>query len=53
MNSNLNDDIRNASYLYSVNLLRLLLHMQLITQQEYADILAVNAERNGVNIYCV
>ncbi len=35
-------DTSNAAFVYSVSLLRLLLKMQLITQDEYNGIVAVN-----------
>ena len=36
-------DINNSAFVYSVNMLRLLLKMQLITQEEYESILQVSA----------
>ena len=35
----MNTDINNSAFCYSVNMLRLLLKMQLITQEEYERIL--------------
>lgn len=43
----MNNDIRNASFAYSVNLLRLLLGMKLITKEEYEKIVAICAEHYG------
>ena len=43
----------NSSFAYSVNLLRMLLKMQLITQVEYDKIVAISAEHYGTDIYCV
>lgn len=40
----MNQDIRNASFVYSVNLLRLLLGMKLITEEEYEKIVTISAE---------
>ena len=37
------NDINNSAFAYSVNLLRLLLKMQLITQEEYERILQISA----------
>ena len=46
-------DIKNASFCYSVNLLRQLLKMQLITRDEYEKTVSVSAEYYGVDFYCV
>lgn len=43
----------NASFAYSVNLLRILLKMQLITQEEYERIIAISAEHYGTDFYYV
>ncbi len=43
----MNTDIRNASFAYSVNLLRLLLGMKLITKEEYDKIVTISAEHYG------
>ncbi len=43
----------NSSFAYSVNILRMLLKMQLITQEEYERIVAISAEHYGTEIYCV
>ncbi len=43
----MNNDINNSAFAYSVNLLRLLLKMQLITQEEYEHILQISAAHYG------
>ena len=43
----MNNDINNSAFAYSVNLLRLLLKMQLITQEEYERILEISAAHYG------
>ena len=43
-------DQNNASFYYSVNMLRALLAMKLITEEEYKKIVALNAEYYGVEI---
>ena len=43
----MNNDINNSAFLYSVNMLRLLLKMQLITQEEYERILEISADHYG------
>ncbi len=43
----------NASFAYSVNLLRMLLKMQLITKEEYDRIVAISAEHYGAELFCV
>lgn len=43
----------NSSFAYSVSLLRMLLKMQLITQEEYERIVSISAEHYGTEIYCV
>ncbi len=45
--------INNSSFAYSVSLLRMLLKMQLITQEEYERIINISAEHYGTEIYCV
>lgn len=40
-------DINNSAFVYAVNMLRLLLKMQLITQEEYERILQINAAHYG------
>ena len=37
------NDINNSAFAYSVKLLRLLLKMQLITQEEYERVLQISA----------
>ena len=41
-------DQNNASFYYSVNMLRALLAMKLITEEEYKQIVNLNAEYYGV-----
>ena len=43
----MNSDINNSAFVYSVNLIRLLLKMQLITQEEYERILEISAVHYG------
>ena len=43
----MNTDINNSAFAYSVNLLRLLLKMQLINQEEYERILEISAAHYG------
>ena len=43
----MNTDINNSAFIYSVNMLRLLLKMQLITQEEYKRILQISAAHYG------
>ena len=43
----MNNDINNSAFLYSVNMLRLLLKMQLITPDEYEHILQISAAHYG------
>ena len=38
---------------YSVNLLRMLLGMELITEDEYNKIVAISEDHYGAKIYCV
>lgn len=45
--------INNASFVYSINMLRMLLQMNLISEQEYNKIVAVSAEYYGVEVFCV
>ena len=40
-------DVNNSAFLYSLNMLRLLLKMQLITQEEYERILEISAAHYG------
>ena len=47
-------DVQSASFCYEVNMLRLLLKMQLISQEEYERIVAISAEHyKAEKIYCV
>ena len=43
----MNNDINNSAFCYSVNMLRLLLKMQLITQEEYERILQISTAHYG------
>lgn len=45
--------VKNSSFVYGVNMLRMLLVMKLITKEEYEKIVRISAEYYGVNIYCV
>lgn len=47
------NDSNNASFVYSVNLLRMLLGMELITEEEYNKIVAISEAHYGAKIYCV
>lgn len=47
------NDGNNASFVYSVNLLRILLGMDLITEEEYNKIVAISEDYYGAKIYCV
>ena len=40
-------DINNSAFIYSVNMLRLLLKMQLITQEEYERVLKISTAHYG------
>lgn len=40
-------DINNSAFIYSVNMLRLLLKMQLIMQEEYGRVLKISAAHYG------
>ena len=44
----MNIDISNSAFIYSANMLRLLLKMQLITQDEYERILQISAAHYGI-----
>lgn len=52
MNKRANADINNASFLYSLNMLNLLLKMKLITDEEYGRIAAISKRHYGVQINC-
>lgn len=43
----------NTSFAYSVNLLRMLLKMDLITDDEYGKIVKISAVHYGTEIICV
>jgi len=43
-------DKNNAAFAYGVNMLRLLLSMKLITEEEYRKIVRIQAEYYGVEI---
>ena len=46
-------DINNTSFAYSVNLLKMLLAMQLITEDEYEKIAQISAELYGADLIYV
>ena len=46
-------DSNNASFVYSVNLLRMLLGMELITKEEYNKIVATSEDHYGTKIFSV
>lgn len=46
-------DINNASFVYSVSLLRMLLDMNLITEDEYERITQISAEHYGADLIYV
>ena len=46
-------DINNTSFAYSVNLLKMLLSMQLITEDEYEKIAQISAEHYGADLIYV
>ncbi len=46
-------DIGNSSFAYSVNLLKMLFAMQLITEDEYEKIARISAEHYGADLICV
>ena len=45
------NDRNNASFVYSVNLLRMLLGMELITEEEYNKIVAISEDHYGTKIF--
>lgn len=47
------EDINNAAFCYSANMLRHLLKMNLITEDEYDRILHISSKYYGTEIYCV
>lgn len=40
----MDNNIKNASFAYSVNMLKLLLKMKLLTEEEYKEIAKISAE---------
>ncbi|MGN0180537.1 MAG: SHOCT domain-containing protein [Monoglobaceae bacterium] len=46
-------DTNNASFAYSVNMLRMILKMKLITEDEYRKIVSISAEYYGTEVVCV
>lgn len=46
-------DINNTSFAYSVNLLKMLLAMQLITEDEYERITQISAKHYGADLIYV
>ena len=46
-------DVNNTSFAYSVNLLKMLLAMQLITEDEYERITQISAEHYGADLIYV
>lgn len=47
-----NNDENNAAFCYSLNMLRLLLGMKLISQEEYAHIVDATAAYYRTNLIC-
>ena len=45
--------VNSASFVYSVGLLRMLLGMELITNEEYDKIIKISAEHYGADFVCV
>lgn len=45
------EDIRNASFYYSVNMIRLLLAMKLITEEEYKQIVRTSSDHYKCELY--
>ena len=43
----------NSTFYYVVNMLRNLLRMKLITEDEYNRTVRISAEHYGVQLYCV
>ena len=46
-------EINNASFAYGISLLRMLLDMNLITQDEYEKITRISAEYYDTEVVCV
>ena len=47
----IHSDIDNCSFVYSVNMLRMLLGMELLTEEEYQRIISITADHYKVEIY--
>ena len=47
------EDINNSAFYYNVNMLRHLLKMNLITEDEYNRIVRISSEYYSTKIYCV
>ena len=47
------EDINNSAFYYSVNMLRHLLKMNLIKEDEYNRIVRISSEYYSTKIYCV
>ena len=47
------EDRNNSAFYYSVNMLRHLLKMNLITEDEYNRIVRISSEYYSTKIYCV
>jgi len=52
MNKKANNDINDAAFLYSLNMLNILLRMKLITEEEYNRIAAISKKHYDVKINC-
>ena len=46
-------DVNNASYAYSINMLKFLSNSGLITDEEFNKTASISAEHYNVEIYCV
>ena len=46
-------DANNTSFAYSVNMLRMILKMKLITEDEYRKIVSISAEYYATEVVCV
>lgn len=46
-------DVNNCAFYYNVSMLRLLLSMRLITEEEYDRIIRICKEYYDVELYCV
>lgn len=47
------EDVNNAAIYYSINMLKHLLKMKLITKDEYDRIVRISSEYYDTEIYCV